>query len=205
MCSLDSRPHWSYLVSWISRSLPQGGRTEIFSLPLKILVRPRKKWTEPKNTRDSIHNLTSSWVTLQCLDLLCTSVRECSSLLLTASTGNTVIHTHTHTATHTRTQPHAHTHVHSHTLSEEDNDKLFGKCARENGHGHNYVVKATVRGPVDERTGMVMNIVDLKRAMEECIMKPLDHSNLDKDVAYFKERVRWTASALLVTLQPHYY
>lgn len=59
-----------------------------------------------------------------------------------------------------------------------------------NGHGHNYVVKATVRGPVDNTTGMVMNIVALKSAMEESIMKPLDHRNLDKDVPFFKDKVR---------------
>lgn len=82
------------------------------------------------------------------------------------------------------------THTHSHSLSEEANEQLYGKCARVNGHGHNYVVKATVRGPVDATTGMVMNIVDLKKAMEESIMKPLDHRNLDKDVPYFKDKVR---------------
>ncbi len=74
-------------------------------------------------------------------------------------------------------------------LSEEENEQLYGKCARVSGHGHNYVVKATVRGPVDN-TGMVMNIVDLKSAMEESIMKPLDHRNLDKDVPFFKDKVR---------------
>ena len=81
--------------------------------------------------------------------------------------------------------------VSSPALSEEVNQELFGKCAHINGHGHNYVVKATVRGPVDMVTGMVMNIVDLKQAMDESIMKKLDHRNLDKDVPYFKDKVRY--------------
>ena len=80
---------------------------------------------------------------------------------------------------------------HSPGLSEEENESLYGKCARPNGHGHNYVVKATVRGPVDKTTGMVMNIVDLKKALEESVMRPLDHRHLDKDVPYFKDKVRY--------------
>lgn len=71
-------------------------------------------------------------------------------------------------------------------LSDEENKIIFGKCNNPNGHGHNYVVEVSVRGPVDERTGMVMNLVDLKKVMDKCIMEPMDHRNLDKDVKYFK-------------------
>lgn len=78
----------------------------------------------------------------------------------------------------------------SSALSEEENLELFGKCASTNGHGHNYIVTATVRGPVDSVTGMVINIVDLKKAMELTVMQTLDHKNLDKDVPYFRDRVR---------------
>lgn len=46
-------------------------------------------------------------------------------------------------------------------------------------------VEITVRGPVDPKTGMVMNIHDLKQYIDQAIMKPLDHKNLDKDVDYF--------------------
>lgn len=63
---------------------------------------------------------------------------------------------------------------------------MFGKCNHVNGHGHNYSVEVSVRGPVDRKTGMVMNLTDLKDIMNDCIMKPLDHKNIDKDVAYFK-------------------
>ncbi|OWR48010.1 6-pyruvoyl-tetrahydropterin synthase [Danaus plexippus plexippus] len=76
--------------------------------------------------------------------------------------------------------------LHSPFLSDEDNKKLYGKCNNPNGHGHNYVVLVTVKGPVDQNTGMVMNVHDLKQYMHQAIMDPLDHKNLDLDVPYFK-------------------
>ncbi|KFB39192.1 AGAP008730-PA-like protein [Anopheles sinensis] len=76
--------------------------------------------------------------------------------------------------------------LHSPFLSDEDNRQVYGKCNNPNGHGHNYTVEITVRGPVDPKTGMVINITDLKEYMDHAIMKKLDHLNLDKDVPYFK-------------------
>uniref|UniRef100_A0A2M3ZIZ8 6-pyruvoyltetrahydropterin synthase n=1 Tax=Anopheles braziliensis TaxID=58242 RepID=A0A2M3ZIZ8_9DIPT len=76
--------------------------------------------------------------------------------------------------------------LHSPFLSDEANREVYGKCNNPNGHGHNYTVEVTVYGPVDSKTGMVMNITDLKEYMEQAIMKKLDHLNLDKDVPYFK-------------------
>lgn len=78
---------------------------------------------------------------------------------------------------------------HSHDLSDEINQQIYGKCNNANGHGHNYTVEITLRGPVDPKTGMVMNIADLKDHMDHTIMKNLDHKNLDKDVPFFKSTV----------------
>ncbi|XP_070346400.1 6-pyruvoyl tetrahydrobiopterin synthase isoform X2 [Equus asinus] len=101
------------------------------------------------------------------------------------------------------------------SLSNEENLKLFGKCNNPNGHGHNYkdlcldvnllkvmlvfwyfvlfpIVMVTVQGEIDPVTGMVMNLTDLKEYMEEAIMKPLDHKNLDLDVPYFADIVSTT-------------
>nr|XP_025862522.1 6-pyruvoyl tetrahydrobiopterin synthase [Vulpes vulpes] len=80
----------------------------------------------------------------------------------------------------------------SKSLSNEENLKLFGKCNNPNGHGHNYKVVVTVHGEIDPVTGMVMNLTDLKEYMEEAIMKPLDHKNLDLDVPYFADVVSTT-------------
>ncbi len=91
--------------------------------------------------------------------------------------------------------------LHSPQLSEAQNKEIFGKCNNKNGHGHNYNVEVTVRGEVifpyfvrfflfnkvDSKTGMVMNLVDLKNYMKEVIDK-LDHKHLDEDISYFKEK-----------------
>ncbi|XP_051494465.1 6-pyruvoyl tetrahydrobiopterin synthase isoform X2 [Apus apus] len=82
--------------------------------------------------------------------------------------------------------------LHSKSLSEEENRKVFGKCNNPNGHGHNYKVIVTVCGEIDPVSGMVMNLTDLKEYMQEAIMEPLDHKNLDKDVPYFAEVVSTT-------------
>ncbi|XP_046403398.1 6-pyruvoyl tetrahydrobiopterin synthase [Ischnura elegans] len=79
--------------------------------------------------------------------------------------------------------------LHSPQLSDEENKVTYGKCNNFHGHGHNYVVEVTLRGPLDPANGMVMNISDLKVYMENAIMKPMDHKNLDKDVPYFKDVV----------------
>lgn len=77
-------------------------------------------------------------------------------------------------------------------LNDADNKETYGKCNNLHGHGHNYVVEVTVRGPVTEDRGMVMNIQELKEYMDTAIMKPLDHKNLDKDVPYFANVVSTT-------------
>ncbi|XP_059388941.1 6-pyruvoyl tetrahydrobiopterin synthase [Carassius carassius] len=82
--------------------------------------------------------------------------------------------------------------LHSKSLSDEENKRIFGKCNNPNGHGHNYTVEVTVRGKIDRNTGMVMNLTDLKENIEEAIMKPLDHKNLDLDVPYFADVVSTT-------------
>lgn len=47
-------------------------------------------------------------------------------------------------------------------------------------------VETTVRGPIDSRTGMVMNISDLKSIIQQKVVAVLDHKNLDKDVPAFR-------------------
>ncbi|XP_006026718.1 6-pyruvoyl tetrahydrobiopterin synthase-like isoform X1 [Alligator sinensis] len=78
--------------------------------------------------------------------------------------------------------------LNSKSLSDAENKKLFGKCNQS--HGHNYTVTVTVRGEINPISGMFMNIYTLQEHMQEAIMKPLDHKNLDQDVAYFADVVR---------------
>ncbi|CAK8681310.1 6-pyruvoyl tetrahydrobiopterin synthase-like [Clavelina lepadiformis] len=76
--------------------------------------------------------------------------------------------------------------LHSTHLSDEENKQLYGKCNNPNGHGHNYVIKVSVRGEKDPITGMVMDAAILKDYMTKAIMDVMDHKCLDKDVEYFK-------------------
>ncbi|KAL1512948.1 hypothetical protein ABEB36_002447 [Hypothenemus hampei] len=78
--------------------------------------------------------------------------------------------------------------LHSPHLSDEENRQVYGKCNHINGHGHNYTIKVTLFGEIDPKTGMLMNLMDLKRYMEEAIMAPMDHKNIDKDIDYFKDK-----------------
>ncbi|OXA58381.1 6-pyruvoyl tetrahydrobiopterin synthase [Folsomia candida] len=75
--------------------------------------------------------------------------------------------------------------LHSEQLSTEQNLEIYSKCNNPNGHGHNYVVEVTVKGPIDPIIGMVINISDLKIVMNKAIMETLDHKNIDKDVPFF--------------------
>lgn len=74
---------------------------------------------------------------------------------------------------------------HSDQLSEDENRRVFGKCNRPHGHGHNYRLEVTVSGPVDAVTGMVMNLADLDRILREVVVEPLDHSFLNHDISHF--------------------
>lgn len=71
-------------------------------------------------------------------------------------------------------------------LSREQNFALYGYCARDHGHGHNYVVQVTVRGGVDPATGMVINLAELKLFIREHIIAKCDHYHLNHDVEMFR-------------------
>jgi 6-pyruvoyltetrahydropterin/6-carboxytetrahydropterin synthase len=63
--------------------------------------------------------------------------------------------------------------------SAEENARVFGHLTVV--HGHNYVLEVTVRGPVDPRTGMVMDLAELKRLVGESVIARFDHADLNHD------------------------
>lgn len=77
--------------------------------------------------------------------------------------------------------------VHNPALSDEENSRLFGKCNNPNWHGHNYTLDVSVRGPIDARTGYVMDLAILKRLVEERVVDRIDHKNLNLDVAFMRD------------------
>lgn len=86
--------------------------------------------------------------------------------------------------------------LHKGTWDEEKNKSVFGKC--DNLHGHNYKLEVTVKGRIDEQTGMVMNIADLKDIIERSVLSLLDHRNIDEDVPYFRGHQTSTSENLAV-------
>jgi 6-pyruvoyltetrahydropterin/6-carboxytetrahydropterin synthase len=72
--------------------------------------------------------------------------------------------------------------VHNPDLSDEENTALYGKCNNPNWHGHNYVLEVSVTGPVDERTGYVIDLGKLKAIVEREVIDQVDHRNMNLDV-----------------------
>lgn len=71
--------------------------------------------------------------------------------------------------------------------SDEKNKNLFGKCSNPNFHGHNYDLFVDVTGEVDQVTGMVIDLKELKDIIKNEVEELLDHKNLNLDVLYFKK------------------
>lgn len=74
-------------------------------------------------------------------------------------------------------------------LSLEENTEVYGKCARVNGHGHNYHLEVSVVGQIDSRTGMLVDLGALQQVIDELVVEPMDHTFLNKDIPYFAEVV----------------
>lgn len=79
--------------------------------------------------------------------------------------------------------------------SESKNREAFGKCV--NYHGHNYVLDVTVEGEIDNETGMVINLSDLKEIVQE-VLEEFDHKNLNEDLPYFKDLIPTTENIAIV-------
>ena len=74
-------------------------------------------------------------------------------------------------------------------LSLETNQEIYGKCARTNGHGHNYHLEVSVVGQIDPRTGMLVDLGKLQEAIDTLVVEPMDHTFLNKDIPYFAQVV----------------
>ncbi len=68
------------------------------------------------------------------------------------------------------------------------NRSTFGACNNDPGHGHNYMLEVTVSGEVDPRTGMVVNLFDLKRVLLH-VLEEFDHKHLNRDLPYFERQI----------------
>ena len=71
---------------------------------------------------------------------------------------------------------------------EAKNRAVFGACYNPPAHGHNYLLEVTVSGEVDPKTGMVINLFDLKQVLL-AVIEEFDHMNFNLDLPYFKDRI----------------
>jgi len=73
--------------------------------------------------------------------------------------------------------------------SDEQNLKVFGKCSNPNWHGHNYTLHVTVKGEVSDETGFVANLKEVSRIINEKVILPLDHRNINLEVDFMKGKL----------------
>jgi 6-pyruvoyltetrahydropterin/6-carboxytetrahydropterin synthase len=72
----------------------------------------------------------------------------------------------------------------------EENTRVFGHLTVP--HGHNYVLEVTVRGEVDPRTGMLMDLAELKRVVGDAVVGRFDHADLNHDLLFASGHVPTT-------------
>lgn len=69
---------------------------------------------------------------------------------------------------------------------DDKNYSVFGDDVKI--HGHNYKLDITIGGPINEDSGFIIDIMKLNNIIEEFVIKELDHSQIEKDVHWFKDK-----------------
>jgi 6-pyruvoyltetrahydropterin/6-carboxytetrahydropterin synthase len=73
--------------------------------------------------------------------------------------------------------------------TKERNDEVFGKCANENWHGHNFELFVTVKGRPDPDTGFIVDAKWLSKLIRDRVIERLDHRNLNLDVDFMRGKM----------------
>jgi 6-pyruvoyltetrahydropterin/6-carboxytetrahydropterin synthase len=76
--------------------------------------------------------------------------------------------------------------VHNPSFSAEQNVEIYGKCNNPYGHGHNYTLDVSVRGPIDADTGYVIDLGVLRDIVEKHVVDQTDHHHFNHDVPYMQ-------------------
>ena len=90
--------------------------------------------------------------------------------------------------------------------SREKNEEVFGVCANENWHGHNFELFVTIKGNPDPETGFLFDVKKLSKLIKEHVVDRLDHKNLNIDVPFLQGKMCSTetlAMEIWKQLQPH--
>ena len=73
--------------------------------------------------------------------------------------------------------------------SVEKNEEVFGVCANENWHGHNFELFVTIKGEVNIETGFLFDVKKLSKLIQEHVIEKLDHKNLNIDVPFLQGKM----------------
>jgi 6-pyruvoyltetrahydropterin/6-carboxytetrahydropterin synthase len=76
--------------------------------------------------------------------------------------------------------------------SKEKNEEVFGPCANENWHGHNFELIVTVKGSPNPDTGFVIDLKKLSQMIRKQVIDKLDHKNLNMDVDFMRGKMAST-------------
>jgi 6-pyruvoyltetrahydropterin/6-carboxytetrahydropterin synthase len=90
--------------------------------------------------------------------------------------------------------------------TKERNEAVFGVCANENWHGHNYDLFVTIKGVPDADTGFLFDVKVLSKIIKQHVIDQLDHKNLNMDVPFMKDKMCSTenlAMAIWQQILPH--
>ena len=87
--------------------------------------------------------------------------------------------------------------VHNPALSDEENRALFGKCNNPNWHGHNYTLDVSVTGPVDARTGYVVDLGRVKAVVQREVIDKVDHRNFNLEVDFMHDVIPTTENIVV--------
>ncbi len=90
--------------------------------------------------------------------------------------------------------------------SKEKNEEVFGMCANENWHGHNYYLYVTIKGEPDADTGFLMDVKKLKTIIKDQVIINVDHKNLNLDVDFMQGQMCSTenlAIGIWQQIEPH--
>jgi len=73
--------------------------------------------------------------------------------------------------------------------NREKNEEVFGECANENWHGHNFELYVTVKGNPDADSGFIIDAKQLSKIVNEHVIDKLDHKNLNLDVDFLTGKI----------------
>ena len=88
--------------------------------------------------------------------------------------------------------------LHSASMSDEKNAEIYGKCNNPFGHGHNYELEVTVRGPVNSESGRVVNVGELDSYIEREVIRQFDHKDMNRDIPDFVDLVPTTENLSVI-------